>query len=100
MSKIILSLLIVFISCRNLRKAENEWNFEAFHKELVAKHNEYRKKHAASALTVLKDLTTLCQKTVDNCKKLGRLEHGDLRMDNGSFVGQNLFLSSWAPNRN
>ena len=96
MNKIILSLLIAFISCRNLRKAA-EWNFETFQKELVARHNELRRKHAASSLTVLKDLSTLCQKTVDNCKKIGGLQHGDLRFDDGTWVGQNLFLSSWAP---
>ena len=41
-----------------------EWNFETFHSELVARHNELRKKHATSSLTVLKNLSTLCQKTV------------------------------------
>ena len=96
MNKIILSILIAFISCNNLRKAA-EWNFETFHNELVARHNELRKKHAASSLTVLKELTTLCQKAVDNCKKIGGLQHGYLAMDDGTWVGQNLFLSSWAP---
>ena len=47
----------------------------------------------ASYLTILKYLSTLCQKTVDNCKKLGKLQHGDLSL-NGEIVGQNLFLSS------
>ena len=96
MNKILLSILLVFVSCGNLRKTA-DWNFDTFHKELVNRHNELRKKHSAGALTVLKDLTTLCQKTVDNCKKLGTLQHGNLNMDDGTRVGQNLFLSSWAP---
>ena len=96
MSKIILSILIVFISCSNLRKTA-EFNFEAFQSELVARHNELRKKHAASSLTVSKDLMTLCQKTVDNCKKLGYLEHGFFYMDDGTRVGQNLFVDYITP---
>ena len=93
MNKIILLILIAFISCSNLRKTE-EWNFEKFHSEIVARHNELRKKHAASSLTVLKDLSTLCQITVDNCKKIGGLQHGGLTMDDGTIVGQNLYLTS------
>ena len=96
MNKILLSILLVFVSCGNLRKTA-DWNFDTFHKELVARHNELRKKHAASALTTLKALTTLCQKTVDNCKSIGGLQHGNLNMDDGTRVGQNLYLSSWAP---
>ena len=43
MNKIILSILVVFMSCLDLRKTD-EFNFEAFHSELVARHNELRKK--------------------------------------------------------
>ena len=93
MNKILLFILLVYISCKNLRRAE-DWNFEAFHSEIVARHNELRKKHAASSLTILKDLSTLCQKTVDNCKKIGGLQHGGLTMDDGTIVGQNLYLTS------
>ena len=75
MNKILISLLIAFISFLNLRKTD-EWNFETFQNELVAKHNEYSKKHSASSLTILKDLSTLCQKVVDNCRK-----KGDFNMD-------------------
>ena len=96
MNKILLFILLVFISCRNLRKVE-DWNFEAFHNEIVARHNELRKKHASSSLTILKDLSTLCQKAVDHCKKIGDLEHVFVQLDNGTYVGQNLYLSSWAP---
>ena len=96
MNKIILSILIAFISCINLRKTA-EWNFETFQKELVARHNEYRKKHAASSLTILKDLTILCQKTVDNCKKIGRLHHRDFNLDDGTLVGQNLYFTNSTP---
>ena len=94
MNKIILFILIAFISCRNLRSAEDDFNFEQFQKEIVDRHNEYRKKHAASSLTVLKDLSTLCQHTVYNCKKIGGLQHGGLTMDDGTIVGQNLYLTS------
>ena len=99
MNKIILSILIAFISCNNLRKTA-EWNFETFQKELVARHNEYRKKHAASSLTILKDLTILCQKTVDNCKKIGRLHHRDFNLDDGTLVGQNLYFTNSTPTGN
>ena len=98
MNKIILFILIAFISCRNLRSAVDDFNFEKFHKEIVDRHNEYRKKHAASSLTVLKELSTLCQNTVDYCKKIGDLAHVGLTMDDGTIIGQNLYLISGMTN--
>ena len=98
MNKIILFIIIAFISCRNLRSADNDFNFEQFHKEIVDRHNEYRKRHAASSLTVLKELSTLCQSTVDYCKKIGDLQHVGLSMDDGTIIGQNLYLTSGMTN--
>ena len=94
MNKILLFILLVFISFKNLIRRVEDWNFEAFHSEIVARHNELRKKHAASSLTILKDLSTLCQKAVDHCKQIGDLEHVFVQLDNGTYVGQNLYLSS------
>ena len=43
--------------------------------------------YAESSLTVLKELSTLCQHTVDYCKKIGDLSHVGLTMDDGTAIG-------------
>ena len=90
MSKILLFFLLALVSCGNLRSLTT-FDFDTFYKELVDQHNILRKKHSVGALTINTDIAKLAQKTADECKAIGELEHSGLEY-NGIWMGQNLYV--------
>ena len=95
MKAIIFSCLILIISSLNLRN-NAAFDFESFYTDLVQQHNTLRAKHRVGKLTKLKAIADMAQKTADQCARIKNLKHtSDYYLDQP--VGQNLYLSTWAP---
>lgn len=93
MKQILLLLLIVFVSTKNLRDLAT-FDFESFYNELILKHNVLRAKHNSGPLTRFDDLAELAKVTLDGCIAAGTLVHSGTSY-NGQWMGQNLALSSY-----
>ena len=93
MNKILIFLLIVFTSAKNLRNlADFDWT--TVYNEIILKHNALRAKHNAVALTKLDDLAELAETTLQGCVDAGTLVHSGTSYK-GKWMGQNLHLSSY-----
>ena len=90
MNKIILILLLAFSSSKNLRELL-EFNFESFYSELLAKHNEVRKKHNAASLTKSEDLEKIAKAASEEYAKAGKLS---LKRDyyKNELLGENNYV--------
>ena len=94
MNKVIAILLLAIVSCNNLRNLA-DFNFDSFYTQLVNRHNALRKKHGVGKLATLVDIAKLAQKTANNCKKLGKLQHSGTSYKD-QWMGQNLYLKGGA----
>ena len=96
MKEFILFLLIAFISTKNLRNLDDDFDWDKVYNELILKHNILRAKHNATALTKLDPIAEFCKDTLEGCINQGTLVHTREAYD-GELVGQNLEVSSYPP---
>ena len=95
MNKILILLLIAFISSKNLRNLAT-FDFETFYNQLIMKHNTLRAKHSSGPLKRLDDIAELAEVTIDGCIAAKTLVHSGTSY-NGKWMGQNLYVSTGAP---
>ena len=95
MKVILFSCLLILITSNNLRSAA-DWDFNTVYSGIISQHNTLRKKHKSGALTKLSKIEEYAQATAKYNAQLGTLKH-TREYYNGQPVGQNLYLSTWAP---
>ena len=95
MKAILFLSLLILISSNNLRSTA-AWNFDTMYTDLVNQHNTLRKKHKTNNLTKLAAIAKMAKACSDGCAKLGNLQH-TRDYYNNQPVGQNLYVSTWAP---
>ena len=92
MKVVVLFLLLIFASMKNLRNLD-DFDWDKVYNELILKHNILRSKHNATALTKFDEIAELCKTTLQNCIDQGKLVHSGLSY-NGQGLGQNLFVQT------
>ena len=95
MKVFLFSCLLIIIASKNLRNIAN-WDWNTVYNALVSQHNTLRKKHRSGNLVKFNAIEELAQKTAKMNAEKGSLIHTQDKY-NGQYVGQNLYLSSWAP---
>ena len=94
--KYILILCFLFlITSKNLRYTA-DWNWNVVHTNLVNLHNTLRAKHKSPKLTKSDAVAKFAKQATDHCVQKGGLEH-TYHTYQGTTIGQNLYLASWAP---
>ena len=95
MKAIIFSCLLILIATNNLRGTAS-WDWNTVYTNLISQHNTLRKKHRAGNLIKLTEIEEYAQATAKMNAQKGSLIH-TREYYNGQPVGQNLYVSSWAP---
>lgn len=88
--KVILLLCLALVSCNNLRGLASSTILTG----ILNKHNEYRAKHAASALTINTAIQTMAQNYANKLGSTNSFAHSNSadRKYNGASTGENLYM--------